>query len=100
MWFIYIARLESEKLYVGKTRDLGRRVVEHLTGRGGRTSQTFGFGALLYIELHFNASSAARRELQLKRWSAEKKRALIAADFQRLKQLSVPHKSRKPAKRS
>ena len=95
MWFVYIAQLHNGKLYVGKTRDLQRRILEHLSGRGGHTSKTFGFGAVLYVELHFTASSAARRELQLKRWSGEKKHALISGDVQHLKLLSIPHKMKK-----
>jgi predicted GIY-YIG superfamily endonuclease len=36
-WF-YILRLRTGRLYPGSTTDLDRRLGEHLTGKGGRTT--------------------------------------------------------------
>jgi predicted GIY-YIG superfamily endonuclease len=51
---------------------------------------------LIYQEEHPSMLSAVKRERQLKRWSAEKKAALIRNDVAQLKELS---KRRHPKRR-
>jgi predicted GIY-YIG superfamily endonuclease len=85
---VYILRLRNDQLYVGSTEDLPRRLAEHQSGSGCKTTAQSGPIELVYSESHPDHSSALRRELQLKRWSRAKKLALIQGDLANLKRLA------------
>jgi putative endonuclease len=72
----YILRLRSGRLYPGSTTDLGRRLEEHHTGKGGRTTALDPPAALVFQEEYATFADAHRREAQVKRWSRAKKEAL------------------------
>ena len=77
MYYVYILQsLKTQKLYVGHTDDLDRRIDEHNTGRGGQYTRQNGPWKLAYSEQHPNRSTAIKREWYLKstRGSQEKKR--------------------------
>jgi putative endonuclease len=86
-WF-YILRLRSQNLYLGSTRDITRRVKEHFSGKGGRTTSSDPPTALVLSEEFENVYDARKRELQVKRWTRAKKEALIAGDLAQLKKLA------------
>ena len=66
MYYVYILRSErNEKLYVGFTNDLRRRVAEHKTGDSTFTSQN-GPWKLIYYEAFTSKDDARREELFLK----------------------------------
>jgi len=74
---VYILQsLKTEKLYIGHTNNLTRRVEEHNTSYGGKYSRQNGPWKLLYSKHHPDRSSAAKRERYLKRTrgSQEKKK--------------------------
>ena len=76
MYYVYILQsLKTEKLYIGHTDNLTRRLKEHNAGRGGKYTQQNAPWTLLYSESHPDRSSAAKRERYLKstRGSQEKK---------------------------
>lgn len=85
---VYILRLQNGALYVGSTDNLARRLAEHRSGLGGRTTAMLRPLELLYFEPQPDRASAIQRERQLKRWSRAKKLALVHGDLQRLKRLS------------
>lgn len=85
---VYILRLENGHLYVGSTADLARRLGEHLSGSGCRTTADSPPVELLYSESLPDRESAARREQQLKGWSCAKKLALAEGNLGKLKQLA------------
>jgi putative endonuclease len=58
VYYVYIAELANGRLYVGVTRDLHRRSLEHELGRSIRTTRIFGFKRLLYSKPHSTLSSA------------------------------------------
>ncbi len=67
MYYVYILQsLKVEKLYIGHTDNLTRRVEEHNTGRGGRYTRQNGPWTLVYSESHSDRSSAVKRERYLK----------------------------------
>jgi len=73
--YVYILQsLKTEKLYIGHTDNLTRRVKEHNTDRGGKYSRQNSPWKLLYSESHLDRPSAAKRERYLKstRGSQEK----------------------------
>ena len=91
-WFVYIALLEDGRFYVGMTRSsVEARILEHIRGRGNAFTRRVPVIKKLWSEKHSSGSSARKREMQLKRWTHAKKRALIEGDLELLKTLSRPH---------
>ena len=93
MSFTYILRCADDTLYVGHTEDLASRVETHNEGRGAVYTATRRPVRMVYAEQHPSAASAIAREHQLKRWSRDKKEALIRDDRTALDWLS--HRSSK-----
>ena len=89
-WF-YILRLRSGSLYLGSTTDLDRRLDEHRTGKGGRTTALDPPTQLAYQQQFADFADARRREMQVKKWSRAKKEALVAGDQTGLQVLAVSH---------
>jgi putative endonuclease len=58
--------LKTDRLYVGHTDNLVRRLEEHNTGRGGRYTRQNSPWVLVYSEPHPDRSSAMKRERHLK----------------------------------
>ena len=67
----------SGVLYVGVTRDLERRVLEHKTKAKVGFSSRYKTMMLVYFEAFGQVKGAIAREKQLKRWRREKKVELI-----------------------
>lgn len=89
MWYVYILKTESGKFYTGITDNLQRRFNEHQSGKGGHYTKYDRVEILLYSEKFDNRQKAEDREKQIKRWSRNKKRALIERDVTKLKMLSM-----------
>jgi putative endonuclease len=88
MSFTYILRCADDTLYVGHTEDLASREDTHNEGRGAVYTANRRPVRMVYAEQHPSAASAIARERQLKRWSREKKEALIRDDRNALDWLS------------
>jgi predicted GIY-YIG superfamily endonuclease len=80
MVFTYILRCADNTLYVGHTEDLASREQIHNEGRGAKYTAALRPVRMVYAEEHPSAISAIARERQLKRWSGNKKEALILGD--------------------
>jgi predicted GIY-YIG superfamily endonuclease len=93
MSFTYILRCADDTLYVGHTEDLASREETHNDGRGAVYTATRRPVRMVYAEQHPSTASAVAREHQLKRWSRDKKEALIRGDRTALDWLS--HRSSK-----
>ena len=89
MWYVYILECNDTALYVGMTDDVERRFQEHLLGSRGLYTARNRPTRILYKEPCESKMQAENRERQIKRWSKEKKLALIRGDFERLSSLSV-----------
>ena len=76
-YFVYILTNGDRHtvLYIGVTNSLNRRASEHLLGLGSVFARQYNTHKLIYFEAY--PASAIAREKQLKRWSREKKEALI-----------------------
>jgi len=68
MYYIYILRLSNDKLYVGYSNDLKRRVGEHKDGKSKYT-KSFRPLELIYYEAYKSKSDAKYREKNLKRFA-------------------------------
>jgi putative endonuclease len=76
VYYVYILQnLKNDKLYIGQTNNIDRRVKDHNTGQGGKYTRQNGPWVLVHSEHHPDRISAVRRERHLKntRGSREKK---------------------------
>ena len=91
MWHVYIIKCSDGSLYTGTTTDVSRRVKAHNEKSGGSYTRTRAPVKLVYQEPCSNQSSALKREAQIKRWTKEKKLALINGNISHLHDLSKSH---------
>ena len=95
MYYVYLLEMANGKIYVGFTSDLKRRFQEHVSGKGGKTTRSFGVSRLLYSETLESRSAAMKREHELKKWPRAKKLALIAEDVESARAPSPCQRARK-----
>lgn len=77
-WYLYIAQARTGLYYVGITTDPQRRLRDHNLGRGARLAKGQGPFALRYVSEALPDQSTARKwEMQVKRWSRQRKEQLI-----------------------
>jgi len=88
-YFVYILRTSSNTLYIGQTNNLERRIDEHKrkSSKSARYVRYFSSSKLVYNEKYQTRAEAMQREAQLKRWTRDKKEALIQGDKTLLKKL-------------
>ncbi|MGB7054421.1 MAG: GIY-YIG nuclease family protein [bacterium] len=88
MWYVYILKCRNNALYTGITNNIGRRLKEHNSGKGGSYTKSQLPVSLVYSESHGSKSEALKREIQLKGWTKRKKQALIERNYAKLRRLS------------
>jgi len=88
MWHVYIIKCADNTLYTGVTTDVSRRVKTHNVKSGGSYTRIRTPVKLVYQEPHPNQSSALKREAQIKRWTKQKKLALISSNLSLLHTIS------------
>lgn len=88
-YIVYIVECKDWSYYIGITNDLEKRLWEHNTGHD-ENSYTYSRSPveLKYFEIFTDVNQAIAREKQIKGWSRKKKQALIAQNFDKLKDLS------------
>lgn len=78
MMYIYMVSSENgNALYTGVTRNLKRRLYEHIIGKYDGFTKRYKAHKLVYYEVFEDPSHAILREKQLKRWSRKKKNLLV-----------------------
>ena len=87
MYHLYILFCDKAFFYTGVTQDLDKRIKEHQSGFSPHTKR-YKIVELVHSESFGKRSQAEERELQIKGWSREKKKALINGDLNRLRELS------------
>jgi len=65
MYYVYILKLKNNKLYVGRTSDLRRRIAQHKHGEAQYTSKYLPL-KLIYYEAYTSKADAIARESFLK----------------------------------
>ena len=87
-FWVYILRCADESYYVGHTENLELRVAQQQSGDlGGYTKRRWPV-QLVYSESFGTRDDAFAAERQIKGWSRQKKEALIAGDWERLRLLA------------
>jgi putative endonuclease len=76
-WYVYIVRCADASLYTGVTNRVDTRVAMHNAGRGARYTRSRRPVELVYLESVEDRSAALRREAQIKRLPADRKRELV-----------------------
>ncbi len=84
MYFLYMIKNSSDKLYVGVTENPEKRLATHNSLRGAKfTSTSLGTSIhtsnfkIVFLEKYENLEQARKREVQIKKWRREKKEMLI-----------------------
>lgn len=66
MFYVYVLKsLKNNRLYIGSTNNIKRRLKEHNSGKSKYTQSTRPF-KLVYIEKYLTKSETVRHELSLK----------------------------------
>jgi putative endonuclease len=78
---MYILECYDGTLYTGSTKNLERRLFEHSSGIGANYTAKRLPIRLIYAEEFQRVDEAFYREKQIQNWSHEKKLALIAGDY-------------------
>lgn len=86
--YTYILECADGTLYTGWTNDLSRRVKTHNQGKGAKYTRSRLPVRLVYYEQHPDASSAMRREAEVKRLSRAEKIRMIE-DFRKRREEDV-----------
>jgi len=83
MYYVYILRTSSNTLYTGQTNDLEKRLKEHKnkSTRSAKYIRYFSFFDLVYFEEYETRKEAIQREIEIKKWTKNKKEALVAGSF-------------------
>jgi putative endonuclease len=90
VYYVYILSCADGSFYVGSTQNLATRIKTHDDGRGAAHTFKNRPFRLVYSERFLSRTDASARERQLKRWSREKKAALISGNLERLKPQQAP----------
>ncbi len=81
-WFVYIAQARTGRYYVGITKNIEERIAEHNRGKGSKFAINQGPFVSVYSSAAFpDKSSARKREIQIKKWTKEKKEKLIKGEW-------------------
>ena len=88
MAWMYTLECADGSYYVGSTKDLERRISEHLLGLGSRYTSGRLPIKLVYGEEYKRITDAYYREKQVQNWSRAKREALINGNAKLLPHLA------------
>jgi putative endonuclease len=97
MAWMYILKCADGSYYVGSTRDLEQRVLQHQAGIGAQYTSNRLPVKLVYSEEFERVSDAFTREKQIQNWSRAKREALIEGKKELLPGLEKKNFSKKKA---
>lgn len=88
-YFVYILLCSDDTYYVGVTNNINRRFKEHQMGLDERSYTAQRLPVKLQYVIHFSdVLKAIEYEKRIKKWSKEKKKALITGNYMSLPSLS------------
>ena len=73
-FFVYVIKNQINTLYTGVSKDIDQRINLHNSGKGAKFTRGRGFWQLIYSEGPFEHGDALRREMEIKRDRALKRR--------------------------
>ena len=88
MAWMYILECADGSYYVGSTRNLDQRIMQHQSGKGSRYTSGRLPVKLVYSEEHDRVADAYYREKQVQNWGRAKREALINGNNEMLPPLA------------
>ena len=89
-YYVYILTNWTDKvMYIGVTNNLERRLYEHRNGLNEGFTKQYNVHKLVYFETTSDVNAALAREKQLKKWSREKKNALVSSVNPEWKEIGI-----------
>ena len=85
MYFLYMAKNSTDKLYIGITKNPQNRIKYHNQKRGAKFTKYIPDFEIVFLEKYSTLAEARKREIQIKKWSRGKKELLINRYQQGLK---------------
>jgi putative endonuclease len=76
MYILYMVECEDGSLITGVTTDLEKRFQDHVHGIGGHFVSSKKAKRILYTEQYTQRSKARKREVQIRKWSVDRKLTL------------------------
>ena len=73
MFYVYMLLMKNNEIYTGFTSNILRRLKQHHTGNGGRTTKINGVQYLVHLETFFKKIKATKREVEIKGFNRKKK---------------------------
>ncbi len=98
--YMYILKCANGSYYTGSTTDLEMRVEEHRNGLGANFTRKHLPVELVYAEEFSRIEDAFCREKQIQGWTRKKKEALIAGNFDKLKEFAKAGSTGSPGERA
>ena len=98
MAWMYILECADGSYYIGSTKDLEQRLVQHQQGLGAQYTSKRLPVKLVYCEEYERISEAYAREKQVQNWSRAKREALIHGKPDLLPELAKKDFSKRKAK--
>ena len=88
-YYVYIVECSDNLLYTGITNNISRRLEEHNVGLNRNSFTYKRRPVILKFHQEFNdVNQAIYLEKKIKKWSAQKKKALVEGNFDLLQLLS------------
>ena len=84
MAWMYILECADGSYYVGSTKNLDQRIMQHQSGKGSRYTSGRLLVKLVYNEEFERVVDAYAREKQVQNWSRAKREALINGKYEKL----------------
>ncbi len=74
MFYVYLLKNNiTNELYIGYTKDLRRRLIEHNKGKNKSTTRHEGTWVVVYYEAYKSQADAMKREFKLKQHGSGKR---------------------------
>ncbi|MEX0159773.1 MULTISPECIES: GIY-YIG nuclease family protein [Microbacterium] len=98
MGYVYILRCSDGTLYVGSTRDLTKRIVQHQEGMGSEYTKRRLPVELIWSSEHARIDDAFAWEKRLQGWSHAKRLAFIDGGLDAVRGWSVRERRERAAR--
>ncbi len=76
-YYLYILLTVDNTLYCGIARDVEKRFMEHMSGKGAKYTRSHKPLKIVYTKEFENKSEALREEIRIKKLSKKEKQRLI-----------------------
>ena len=77
MFYLYMIKNNANKIYIGVTKNISKRIYSHNTNQGANFTKNKSDFGLVFQEKYDTLKEARQREIQTKKWRREKKEMLI-----------------------